>query len=545
MSLVRKAVGRLEKAGGDERQIRIVVSTSTPDRDGDVIDPHGLDLEHFKANPVVLWQHDPHQPIARAKHIYAVGNRVEATVTFPPVGASQRADEVLALVKAGIVNAASIGFRAIERKPRAGEGGWHFTRAELWEFSLVSVPANPEALIIERAASRHPSSPIGASAPAIPEAAPMNDLSREALAKAGLALLAAKAIDADLRDDLGSTSPGVLAIVEKAYPADVVKTVKAIGDALAARKSTHALSDFASGGALSLPDFASTLIAGLENRTVIRQMQPQIYNVAGSLIMPREASAPAGSWLGENDRPTPGAFEFGDTRLDPRRLAVEIVVSRSLVRQSTSGMSAVRNLEQVLMSRLVDRLRVNEDVGYLRGGGTAYVPLGLRSQVAPGHVTAITGTSSTHIEADLSRATVALRNANIPVTRETGFWIMAYRTREHLANLRDANGNKVFPSIEINGTLKGHLILDTNQVPSNLGGGGNEAEILFFHGPSIVIAQGGDAEARISTEATYIDANGNARSCFQHNEMLFHVEMAGDVRLERAAAGSVITGVTY
>ncbi|WP_029031139.1 phage major capsid protein [Salinarimonas rosea] len=388
-------------------------------------------------------------------------------------------------------------------------------------------------------------STIGASAPASPEAAPMNDLSREALAKAGLALLAAKAIDADLRDALGGSSPGVLAIVERAYPADVVKTVKAIGDAIASRKGTHALSDFASGGALSLPDFASTLIAGLENRTVVRRMNPQIFNIAGTLIMPREDNAPAGSWLGENDRPTPGNFEFGDVRLDPRRLAVEIVVSRSLIRQSTSGMSAVRNLEQTLMARLVEKLRVNEDAGYLRGSGTAYVPLGLRSQVAPANVNAITGTTSVSIEADLSAATVALANANIPLTRETGFWIMPHRTRSHLADLRDANGNKVFPSIEINGTLKGHLILDTNQVPSNLGGGGNEGEIMFFHGPSIVIAQGGDAEARISTEATYIDAAGSPRSCFQHNEMLFHVEMAGDLRLQRAAAGSVITGVTY
>ena len=59
-------------------------------------------------------------------------------------------------------------------------------------------------------------------------------------------------------------------------------------------KATHQLTNYATGGALSLPDFAETIIEGLENVTVVRRMQPQVLSVPGALIIPRETSAPSG-----------------------------------------------------------------------------------------------------------------------------------------------------------------------------------------------------------------------------------------------------------
>jgi HK97 family phage major capsid protein len=317
---------------------------------------------------------------------------------------------------------------------------------------------------------------------------------------------------------------------------------RSYGETVAAVAKGQQLTDFATGGALSLPNFAETIIAGLENMTVVRRMMPQVLSVPGAMILPTETGAPSGSWLGENAAPTPGEFTFGDIRIDPKRLAVEAVISRRLLDQAARGGAAVRNLEAYIVRRLRERTAVNEDAGFLRGGGTQYVPLGLRSQVAAGNITGISGTAAANIETDLRSRVTKLQEANIIITG--GYWIMAPRTRAKLADLRDANGNKIYPSIDENETLLGYRLLMTNQVPINLGGGGNESEIMFFNGPSIVVANGSDAEVRVSIEGSYQQGNEH-RSLIQRNEMLIHMELYADIKLERPAAGAILTGVTY
>ncbi len=318
----------------------------------------------------------------------------------------------------------------------------------------------------------------------------------------------------------------------------------AYGDEQAAyiSKATHQLSDYATGGALSLPDFAETIIEGLENMTVVRQMMPQVLNVPGSLILPRETSAPDGSWLTENEAPTPGTFAFGDIRLDPKRLAIEVVISRRLLDMAARGGAAVRNLEAYVVRRLRERLAVNEDVGFLRGSGTEKVPLGIRNQIAAANAKAIAGATAANIESDLRSRVTVIQQANIMII--AGYWIMPPRTIAHLADLRDANGNKIYPSIDANNTLLRYPILMTNQVPINLGGGGDETEILFGNGPSVLVANGSDAEVRVSIEGSYQSGNDHF-SLIQRNEMLIHMELYADVKLERDAAFSVLTGVTY
>lgn len=306
-------------------------------------------------------------------------------------------------------------------------------------------------------------------------------------------------------------------------------------------KATHQITDYGTGGALSLPDFAATIIEGLENMTVVRRMQPQELTVPGAMVLPREVSAPDGAWTGENDTPTPGTFEFGDIRLDPKRLPVEVVISRRLLDMASRGGAAVRNLESYVVRRLRERLAVNEDAGFLRGAGTEHVPLGIRSQIATGNAYSQSGTGVTDITGDLRKLPLALELANIMVT--AGYWIMSPRTKSYLADLRNTQALQIFPSIERDGTLHGYPILSTNQIPVNLGGGSN-TEIMFGNGPSILVANGSDAEVRVSIEGSYQSGNTHY-SLIQRNEMLIHMELYADVKLERDTAFSVLTGVTY
>ena len=137
-----------------ERQVRVVVSTGDLDREGDIIQPDGIDTKNYKRNPVILFNHRSYEaPIARAESIGVEGDALVATAQFPKQGVSAKSDEIYGLIKAGLINAASIGFIPTEWKFRDEDrSGWGrvFEKCEMTEFSFVSVPANANAIILER-----------------------------------------------------------------------------------------------------------------------------------------------------------------------------------------------------------------------------------------------------------------------------------------------------------------------------------------------------------------------------------------------------------
>jgi HK97 family phage prohead protease len=148
--VLRKFVRVENDAKLGERQIRIIASDATPDLAKDIMVPQGCDTENYRSNPIILAQHDPNYPIAKAQ-VEIVNGRVEALIEFPPSGISAKADEYCGLAKAGIINAASVGFEGIEAEPIKG-GGVRYNKWRLLEISLVSVPCNPSALVIARSA---------------------------------------------------------------------------------------------------------------------------------------------------------------------------------------------------------------------------------------------------------------------------------------------------------------------------------------------------------------------------------------------------------
>ena len=95
----------------------------------------------------MLWQHDARAPIGVWDDIRetAAGLEVKGRLVLQV----QRAREALALLKAGAVDALSIGFSVMR-------GGAEFDRerglrrikaVELWEISVVTFPANPKARV--------------------------------------------------------------------------------------------------------------------------------------------------------------------------------------------------------------------------------------------------------------------------------------------------------------------------------------------------------------------------------------------------------------
>jgi HK97 family phage prohead protease len=107
---------------------------------------------------VVLWGHDASRlPIGRAFDLKIEDGALKATVEFIPEDTpegGQFAESVYRLARQGFIAATSVGFRPIKweytNDQSRGADDWFpgidFEEQELVELSVVTVPANPEAL---------------------------------------------------------------------------------------------------------------------------------------------------------------------------------------------------------------------------------------------------------------------------------------------------------------------------------------------------------------------------------------------------------------
>ena len=127
--------------------LEYVMSDGSVDRMGDVIEPEGWKLENFRQNPIALFGHNSNFPIGRWRDVGVSDGRLTGRLELmEPV--SERLREIHAAVKGGVLRAVSVGFHSHNFEPLEGSknGGLHFREQELVECSLVSVPANPNAL---------------------------------------------------------------------------------------------------------------------------------------------------------------------------------------------------------------------------------------------------------------------------------------------------------------------------------------------------------------------------------------------------------------
>ncbi len=111
----------------------------------------GLSTENYLRNPVVMWAHDSMGrspsgglPIGRTLKL----NRSQdgqIIAEFEFLDDDPFAQRVKNAWDKGFLRAASISWIPVESVP-VGDGRWRDTRSDLLEWSIVSVPADPDAL---------------------------------------------------------------------------------------------------------------------------------------------------------------------------------------------------------------------------------------------------------------------------------------------------------------------------------------------------------------------------------------------------------------
>jgi Phage capsid family/Caudovirus prohead serine protease len=129
---------------GDD-PLEFVMSDGSVDRMGDVIEPDGWRLDNFRRNPMALFAHDPEFIVGNWRDVgVRKGQLTGRLELMDPV--SDRLREIKTAIEGGFLRAVSVGFHSDSAEPLGKGGGLRFTEAELVECSLVSVPANPNAL---------------------------------------------------------------------------------------------------------------------------------------------------------------------------------------------------------------------------------------------------------------------------------------------------------------------------------------------------------------------------------------------------------------
>ena len=151
-----KGVASAKSWNPEDRSAVFTMSAETVDRYGDVVVQKGIDLEHFNKNPIAFFNHrsfdTPIGAWSGVKTVNGSPKRTEGKMTFTAEGVDDVADKVARHVASGTIKASSIGFRpkAVERIMDDDDNwtyGYRFPEIELYECSVVTVPAVREALI--------------------------------------------------------------------------------------------------------------------------------------------------------------------------------------------------------------------------------------------------------------------------------------------------------------------------------------------------------------------------------------------------------------
>lgn len=137
------------------------ITTDAVDRDGEVLVPQGCNSKDWERNPVLLWMHDMSRPVGRGVALRRMERSLEADFSFAPRPAGYEGewhpDFARGMVESGAVSAVSVGATYMRHGVRQATQRDKDTYGRdcervishwsLHEVSLVSVPANQEALL--------------------------------------------------------------------------------------------------------------------------------------------------------------------------------------------------------------------------------------------------------------------------------------------------------------------------------------------------------------------------------------------------------------
>lgn len=143
----------------ETREMNFIISTATKDRGGEIINMDNWQLDRYKSNPIVGYQHEVYGSIFSTPNPdYIIGKSetnldsfqgkrvLVSKATFEPEKINPLAEKVFQKLLFGSLNAASVGILPVgSGKYNKEEKTYYYDGQELLEWSVVNIPMNGEA----------------------------------------------------------------------------------------------------------------------------------------------------------------------------------------------------------------------------------------------------------------------------------------------------------------------------------------------------------------------------------------------------------------
>jgi HK97 family phage major capsid protein len=297
-------------------------------------------------------------------------------------------------------------------------------------------------------------------------------------------------------------------------------------------------SDAEGGGVLIPTQWSGEVIELLKERTTVRRLGPRIIPMpTGSMQMSKLTGGATAGYIGESQNLPVTEQTFGNINLTWKKLAALIPVSNDLLRFNTEGADAI------VRDDAVSAMATREDQAFLRDDGTQFTPKGLRHWVPAAHVMGANGTVNlANVTSDLAALILLLREANCRFLNMN--WIMAPRTEFYLLSVRDGNGNFAYRDEMLRGTLWGIPYASTTEIPTNLGTGGDESEIMLADFADILLGESGTLEVMASDVAAYYDGT-QVQAAFSLDQTVIRLIAHHDLAVRHEESLAVMNEVVW
>lgn len=295
--------------------------------------------------------------------------------------------------------------------------------------------------------------------------------------------------------------------------------------------------DFDQGGALIPPTMEAEVIELLRAKVVVRAAGGRNVPLTnGTATFRKQTGTIAAAYVGESQDIGTSLPSVGQITLTARKLAAIVPISNDLLLYDASPAA-----DAFVRDDLVASIAIKEDVTFLYGTGTQDTPKGIRYWTNSANVTNSNGTTATQIESDFRDLLNSLQTNNAPMIRPVFF--MNPRSKNFLANLRDANGNLIYPETRgANPTVYGFPIFTSTSIPINLNG--SQTEIIFADMSEVLIGDASGLAISMDSSASYVES-GSLVSAFSRDETLIRAIARHDLGVRHDVSLAVKTAVAW
>lgn len=349
----------------------------------------------------------------------------------------------------------------------------------------------------------------------------------------------------------GNTSQAV-EIAKARYP-DMTRIATVLKSAVAAGTTTDPQW---AGALVDYTNFTGDFIEYLRPATIIGKFGtngiPALRPVPFNIRIIGQTSGGEGYWVGQGQPKPLTSFDFAPTLLTWAKVANIAVLSDELVRFSSPSAEAL--VRDALRGALVARL----DIDFVNPNKAAVAnvsPASITNGISP---IASSGTDAAAVRADIAAIFSTFIAANL--TPANGVWIMSATTALQLSLMRNALGQKEFPTITMmGGTFEGLPVIVSEHVA--VSGSPDNHIVILVNASDIYLSDDGQVVIDASREASLQmdDAPTNASasgsplapvptqvvSMFQTNSVALRAERYINWARRRVEAVAYLEGVNW